>query len=248
MTLRIAVLDNNPMSSAFVDAWPDDGQKVVAALAPLRPGWHFEVWAAKAGQLPPEDLPPGAAIDGVVLTGSVASANDEAPWVAALAARVRAWHRQRLPMAGLCFGHQLIASALGGRVGASPGGWRLGVATTRYTHAMPWMQPARDALTLFAAHGEQVLEPPPGARVLGGDDFAPVGALAIDRHVFTTQYHPEMPREFLQGVLREHADEYTPQAFERAREGLAQPVDATHYLHWLAQFLEQGAAARKAAP
>lgn len=244
MTLRIAVLDNNPMSSSFVDAWPNDGDKVVAGLAPLRPEWQFRVWAAKSGELPPDDAP----LDGVVLTGSVASANDALPWVDALAERVRRWHAERVPMAGLCFGHQLIARALGGRVGPSPGGWRLGVATTQYAQAMPWMQPPREALTLFAAHGEQVLEPPPGATVLGGDDFAPVGACAIGEHVFTTQYHPELPREFLQGVLREHADEYTPDAFARAREGLAQPVDATHYMQWLAQFLEQGAAARKAAP
>ena len=243
MTLHIAVLDNNPMSSAFVDRWPNDGEKVVAGLAPLRPGWQFRVWSSKSGELPPEDAP----LDGVVLTGSVASANDALTWVDALAERVRRWHVERVPMAGLCFGHQLIARALGGRVGPSPGGWRLGVATTRYAQAMPWMQPPREALTLFAAHGEQVLEPPPGATVLGGDAFAPVGACALGEHVFTTQYHPELPREFLQGVLREHAAEYAPDELERTRAALEQPVDAPLFLRWLAQFLEH-AAARRAAP
>lgn len=234
MTRRIAVLDNNPMDSAFVRAFPNDGEKVVAGLAPLRPGWTFEVWAAKHDELPPD----ATAYDGWVLTGSVSSVNDAQPWIHRLGDLLRELHARRAPMAGLCFGHQMIARALGGGVGPSPGGWRLGVATTRFVAPEPWMRHWQSDIALYAAHQEQVLVPPPGARVLGGDAWAPVGSLALGDHVFTTQYHPELSREFLQGVLREHGDEFPPEVAERARGELRQPVDAPLFLQWLAQFLE----------
>ena len=234
MTRRIAVLDNNPMDSAFVRAFPNDGEKVVASLAPLRPGWTFDVWAAKQGELPPDP----AAYDGWVLTGSVSSVNDTEPWIRRLGDLLRELHARHAPMAGLCFGHQMIAGALGGRVGPSPAGWRLGVATTRFAAPEPWMLPWQSDIALFAAHQEQVLAPPRDARVLGGDAWAPVGSLAVGNHIFTTQYHPELSREFLQGVLREHVEEFPPEVAARAKLELQGPVDAPLFLQWLARFLE----------
>lgn len=235
--MQIAVLNANVDRSAFARAWPDDAEKVIAGLRPLRPGWHYRTWQAWDGELPPED----DATEAWVITGSVASVNDEAPWMQALEQRVRARHARRLPTAGLCFGHQLIAKALGGRVGPSPGGWRLGVASTHFANGSPapaWMQPPLAELRLFALHEEQVLQPPAAARVLGGDAFTPHAALQVGEHVFTTQYHPELPREFVLALLDAFGDEWPAELVAGARAQFAQPVDAAHFMRWLAQFLE----------
>lgn len=238
--MHIAVLNANVDRSAFARGWPDDAEKVIAGLRPMRPGWHYRAWQACDGVLPPED----DAAEAWVVTGSVASVNDEAPWMRALEQRVLARHAQRLPTAGICFGHQLIAKALGGRVGPSPGGWRLGVATTHITHfggvaeAPAWMQPPLAALRLFALHQEQVLQPPSAARVLGGDAFTPHAALQVGEHIFTTQYHPELSREFVLALLDAFGDEWPAELVAQAREQFVQPVDAEHFMRWLAQFLE----------
>lgn len=235
MTRRIAILNTNTDRSAFAARFPDDGHKVIAGLEPLRPDWQFDVWQASDGVFPPEP----AAYQGWVLTGSVASVNAGEPWMLRLADTVRLLHQRRVPLAGLCFGHQMVAHALGGGVGPSPGGWRIGTALTHYAVQLPFMQPEQASLNLYAAHEEQVLQPPPGARVLGGDAFAPHAALALGDHIFTSQYHPELSGEFMRALLDEYAGEWSPDLAAQARAQVEQPVDAALFMRWLAQFLEQ---------
>ncbi len=235
MTLRIAVLNNNIDRSAFAQRFGNDGLKVVAGLQPWRPSWQFEVWHASACELPPD---PGN-FDGWVLTGSVSSVNEGAPWMLALASLVQRLHAQRAPLVGLCFGHQMVAHALGGRIGPSAGGWRVGAAQTHFREQLPCMVPAQSPLRLFAAHQDQVLQVPPGARVLGGDDWTPNASLAVGDHIFTTQYHPELSLEFMRALLDEHPHLWSPDQVARAREQIEQPVHATGFMGWIAQFLEQ---------
>jgi GMP synthase-like glutamine amidotransferase len=119
MNLRIAVLLTNDDTSAFAAHFPNDGQKVVQLLQPLRPNWTFEVLPVKDGVLPsdPQDF------DGYVITGSPASVNDDRlPWVGPLLAFIRAVDVARQPLIGLCFGHQAVARALGGQVARNAAG------------------------------------------------------------------------------------------------------------------------------
>ena len=113
MSLRIAVLLTNDDTSAFASHFPNDGQKVVQLLQPLRPDWSFEVVPVKDGVLPASPK----AFDGYVITGSPASVNDDnLPWIGQLLDFIRAVHTARQPLIGLCFGHQAVARALGGQV------------------------------------------------------------------------------------------------------------------------------------
>jgi len=239
MTRRIAILNNNTDTSAFSQRFDDDGQKVAAGLRAQRPDWQFDVWHARDDEWPPH----ADDYQGWVLTGSVASVNDDAPWIHRLGEQVRHLHRRQVPLVGLCFGHQMVAHALGGRVGPSPGGWRIGTAPTHYRAqacaALPWMQPAQASITLFAAHQEQVLQPPPEALVLGGDHFAPAAALRVGPHIFTTQYHPELSREFMLALLDEYSALWPAPLVAQARQQVQQPVDAALFMRWAAQFLEQ---------
>jgi GMP synthase-like glutamine amidotransferase len=242
MNLRIAVLLTNDDTSAFAARFPNDGQKVVQLLQPLRPAWTFEVVPVKDGILPrgPD------AFDGYVITGSPASVNDDSlPWVGQLLCFIRELKAAHQPLIGLCFGHQAVARALGGQVARHAAGWGLGTAATHWQRTRPWMQPARNTTTLMAAHNEQVTRMPEGAECLGGSDFCPIGSMQIGQHIWTTQYHPEMPLVFMQALLGYLADKLDAATLDRADDSLAQATDVPLFGQWMVQFLEH---ARKAHP
>ena len=235
MTRRIAVLLTNDDTSAFAADFPNDGQKVVQLLQPLKPNWSFEVVPVKDGVLPesPE------AFDGYVITGSPASVNDDSlHWVGQLFDFIRAVHAARQPLVGLCFGHQAVARALGGQVARNAAGWGLGTAPTHWTTTPAWMQPSQATTTLMAAHNEQVTHMPEGAVCLGGSDFCPIGSMQIGQHIWTTQFHPEMPLVFMKALLGYLDDKLDADTMARAHASLNNAADVPLFGQWMVQFFD----------
>lgn len=231
----MAVLLTNDDTSAFAAHFPNDGQKVVQQLQPLRPDWSFEVVSVKDGVLPsgPD------AFDAFVITGSPASVNDDSlPWVGPLLDFIRAVDVARQPLIGLCFGHQAVARALGGQVARNAAGWGLGTAPTQWHHTRHWMIPAQSSTTLMAAHNEQVTRMPEGAECLGGSDFCPIGSMQIGQHIWTTQYHPEMSLVFMRALLGYLADKLDAATMTRAHATLQQAADVPLFGQWMVQFFE----------
>lgn len=232
--MNIGILVTNTDKSAFANARPKDGEKFRALLQPLRLSWQFTAVQVKDGEFPNhvDDF------DGYVITGSPASANGNEAWIEKLMSFIRELHTKNIPTIGVCFGHQVIARALGGRVGRNPGGWGFGVMPTSYSVHENWMEPAQPLLNLYAAHNEQVLELPKGAEVLGGSDFCPIGSYKIGNAFFTTEYHPEMTTDFFTDLSREIESYIGPTAAEKARAQSTSPTDGKLFAKWMVQFLE----------
>jgi GMP synthase-like glutamine amidotransferase len=228
--MHIAILSTNTDVSAFAAAHPTDADRFTVMFGLVRPGWRFTSFDVVAGHYPPVL----AAFDGYVITGSLASANDPDPWVARLKDFVRAAHQARVPQFGACFGHQVIASALGGRVAHNPGGWRLGA------YDGPLGLPEGDQpIRLYAAHQEQVTDLPPGAVLLGGSAECPIGAYRLDGHVFATQYHPEFPERFVVDLIADCDGHMPAPVIDRARASLdAGPAEMARFAESVAQFFE----------
>ena len=234
---RLAILTTFEGDLPFTARHPDDGAKVSAGLAPHLPGWAFDTWRVSAGEWPTDP----AAYAGFVVTGSPASVNDDSPWIRQLEDLLRQLHVQRRPMVGLCFGHQVIAKALGGLVGLSPGGWRLGTAPLPLHSPPAWLDDAPPVLNLYAAHNEQVLQAPPEARVVGGDAFCPLGSLAVGEHIWTVQYHPEFSPAFMADLLDALDGELPDAVIATGRRQIRQPADGSAVMRWIARFLQRAA-------
>jgi GMP synthase-like glutamine amidotransferase len=188
------------------------------------------------------------AFDAYIVTGSPCSVNDDEVWIRSLEQFLQRAHGAGVCLIGLCFGHQMIAKALGGIVGKPPSGlhhgWGLGIATTEFSEPRPFMRPWMREVRLLAAHGEQVLQIPPQATVLGSNAFCPNAALQIGHTAFTTQYHPEMSVPFLCELLSELTRILPASVLDKARTQLEANAgdDSELFLRWVANFIEQARA------
>jgi GMP synthase-like glutamine amidotransferase len=212
--------------------------KFAKLVQSVRPDWTVEAFDLPRGEIP-DDL---SRFDGVMITGSPASVHDDDPWVARLEELIRRMIGQGMPVFGACFGHQAIAKALGGTVGDNPGGWVMGRVETKTVDPAPWMTEAPGTLGLYAAHKEQVLEPPAGVRILTETPGCPVGGFAIGAHVYTTQYHPEIEPDFMADLLDELADDLPADVVAQGRDSLARLPDQKDFAETIARFFEHSRA------
>jgi GMP synthase-like glutamine amidotransferase len=220
--------------SAFAQQHPLDGEKFSNLMRRVRPDWAIKIYDVTNSILPEKPN----ACDGYIITGSPASVHDERPWIARLFEFIRALDKANVPTIGCCFGHQAIAMALGGTVSRNPGGWGFGTAVTEFKKREPWMQPYADAMTLFAAHNEQVAVLPQGAEVLGSNAFTPAASFKISNRFFTTQYHPEMTPEFMTALSYEIDNYVGPDLAATARKQAKAATHGGHFAEWMAKFLE----------
>lgn len=233
--MHIAVLDANTDRSAFAARHPDEAGKFGDLMAGVAPDWRFTGFKVDDGVFPGTL----AGFDGLVVSGSPASANDPDPWVDRLMDLLRSAHGQGMPMFGACFGHQAIARALGGRVGRNRQGWVLGRAETDNHSPAPWMDQAPAQSAHHAAHTEQVVELPPGARLLGGRADCVAGHLAVGNRVFTTQYHPEITVPFMDDLIGVMVPKLSEVELATARDSMGRSYDHQLFARWIKGFFDQ---------
>ena len=192
----------------------------------------LETYSIVEGEFP-LDL---ASVDGWIITGSRYSAYDDEPWIHRLGELIRTVHG-RVPLVGICFGHQMIARALGGRVGLAPQGRGIGVLPVHVSTTEPWMDPPLETVYLIASHQDQVLALPPDGRVLAGSDFCPVGIYAVGDTTIGIQSHPEFTPAIADALLTQREDQIDTAVFGRARVSLAEPTDEGTVAAWISLFV-----------
>ena len=129
--------------------------------------------------------------DAFAITGSRFSATGNEDWLVALRDFIRNADQGSSKVVGFCFGHQIIAQALGGRIARLPSGWNVGVRPLHVSKSEPWMEPFRRALDLIFNHSEQVVELPQSAQLLASDRHCPVQMFSLGKTYLGIQGHPE---------------------------------------------------------
>ena len=189
--------------------------------------FEFETYAVVDGVFPDSV----GDCDGWLITGSRHGAYEDHPWIPPLEALIREIHQKGIPLIGVCFGHQIIAQALGGRVEKFKGGWAVG--PTDYDMG-------GQTVTLNAWHQDQVVERPEGARVLASNAFCENAILAYGDTIWTVQPHPEFGSAFIDGLIRTRGKGVVPDAeLERASATLDQPVDNADFGRLMADFFRK---------
>ena len=189
-------------------------------------GFDFATW-----DVVDMDFPPGPrAADGWLLSGSRHGVYEDLPFIPPLEDFIREAHREKVPMVGICFGHQIIARALGGRVEKFDGGWAIG----RHAYAFDGL----GEVAVNAWHQDQVIEPPAGARTIAQSDFCRHAGLAIGDHIYTIQPHPEFSSPLIGEYLKLRRGEpgYPREVMDAAAARLHGPIDSAKIGAEIARF------------
>lgn len=231
--MRIAIIETGVPPAPLAERHGDYPAMVARMLVPIAPRLNFfTVDVANGAPAPDAD-----AFDGLLITGSASGVYDGLDWIAPLQALVRETAASSKPQVGICFGHQLMAEAFGGRVEKSDKGWGVGLHAYEVRGRAWWMTPELNRIACAVSHQDQVTMAPAGARVLAGSDFCPIGALTYAQgKSISFQMHPEFTHDYASDLLRLRADRIPKPLVEEGLSSLARASDRAPLAQWIANF------------
>lgn len=193
---------------------------------------------AYEGELPdsPDDF------DAFMISGSRHATYDSSEWIAQLHEFVRRCFDHRKKTVGICFGHQLIAHALGGEARKSDVGWGVGIHTTRITAPQTWMDAseliAPNRYNLIVVHQDQVVKLPPDSCVIAENDFCPISMFVTDDVMLGIQGHPEFSKKYCEFRIHHRKKLFSTELYEQSLASLEQmELDALQVFDWITRFI-----------
>jgi len=236
--MLIGILETGRPAEALKErgSYPELFERLLGAEAK---DFQFRSFAAIDGEVPTDPH----ACDAWLVTGSRHGVYEQLPWMLATEELLRKAVAAKVPVIGICFGHQLLAQALGGKVVKSDKGWGFGL------HDYQLKDGPTANLTLPALHQDQVVEVPEGGRVLGGSDFCPNAVIAYGDTALSFQGHPEFDIPWMRAAADTRMKGIAPEPVlaEAHRSFDTKGSDSPVVAQWIVQFLRDKAKGRQRA-
>lgn len=230
--MNIGILKCNRVKAQFAAVHGEYPEMFANLLLPLDSELSFTVYDAEQSQLPARV----DACDAYLITGSSHGVNDALPWIGQLEQFIRQLHAAHKKVIGICFGHQLIAKALGGTVARSPQGWGVGMSNNKISKHKRWMDPPHEAFNLLISHQDQVMSLPKDAEILASNQSCPFYMLQIANNL-TLQGHPEFSKSYVQALIESRKDILGIEQYEKGLASLQLNKDDALIAQWIMKFL-----------
>jgi hypothetical protein len=176
--------------------------------------------------------------DGWLCSPSRLSVYDDHAWLREVEQLLRDFVAKEKPYVGICFGHQLMAQALGATVSKADYGWGIGAKHYEVVSPQPWMDSSNE-IVLAASHQDQVQALPNGAQLLAHADYCPIGGMTIGETAWTLQVHPEFSPKLADSLLATRIALFGEEKAEAARQTLAEGLQQQRIASWISNFFHQ---------
>ncbi|ADZ92990.1 glutamine amidotransferase-related protein [Marinomonas mediterranea] len=235
--MKIGILAAGITPDSLLSEYPSYADMFAIQLGKIEPSLEFRTYDVRLDQFPES----AKECDGWLITGSRSNVDEALPWMLQLADLVREIDQLKQPLAGICFGHQIIAYALGGHVEKFEGGWGVGIHSYAVTDDSVPGIPQGETLSICAFHQYQVTAIPANARVFARSDFCEYAGLIYEDRILTFQAHPEFSKVYESALLDLHGnallpEDVTKEAYQSV-ESVA--IDSPKIMVWIASFLHR---------
>ncbi|MDG4718791.1 MULTISPECIES: glutamine amidotransferase-related protein [Thalassospira] len=232
--MKIGILEPGFAPDELRDKFKSYPKMLEKLLGDVDSSLEFETWTVL------EDVFPASIneADGWVVMGSKHGVYENAPWMIRLQDFLREAVNAGQPVFGICFGHQILATALGGKVVKSDKGWGVGVHEYDVTAGnSDWLSGSASTIRINAFHQDQVVELPEGATVWASSDFCPYAGVQYGSNAASIQPHPEFMRPYEQALLESRLDLIPADVHKAAMESLETPISSLDFAKSLVAFM-----------
>ncbi|TNE64092.1 MAG: amidotransferase [Bacteroidetes bacterium] len=226
--MKVGLLECDHVADDLLELSGDYGDMFQALL----PDLEFVRYDACRGLLP--DHPESCAA--YICTGSHFSVYDRTDWILPLRSFIQQVYDSRIPFVGICFGHQLLADALGGLVQPAPGGWAVGTHTFELHERESWMEPYYASVNLMMMCRDQVTALPENALLLASTPDCPTGMFLFGHTMLGIQAHPEFSVAYERALLEKRRHLIGSQKVDIALDTLTHPLHQHVIAHWIMSF------------
>ena len=242
MEIRIGILECDHVDSDLQDKYGDYHEMFADLVLAQDSSIEFSIYDLINDHFPVDII----ACDAYIITGSRFGVYEDIPWINKAKELIKRLYEAKIPTVGICFGHQLIAASLGGKViKAEDKGRGLGVQTWEIKSNPEWMNNELTGnLSLNACHQDQVVELPENSKVLVGSDFCPIAGFQ-NNSMLGIQGHPEFDTEYTDYLFNKHKETLDEQATQKSKDSFATPANSNFVGAWMVNFIKSELSAIK---
>lgn len=233
-TIKICIIETGRTKQELINKHGDFPHMIEEWLRPVLNNAQFITVRASEGE-PVKNA--AQKFDAFIITGSPHGVYENLPWMSKLKTELQEIAKEKKPIFGICFGHQILAESFGGKVEKSTKGWGIGVDSYMF-YKEGKGQGINQLMPVYVYHQDQIVELPPKAQVLGGSSHCEYGIVQYDFPCLSVQFHPEFTSNFVSDLINtsEEQKENKEKLLNIVKEA---SVDNLIFAQWVRDFIKK---------